>query len=282
MAGGAGRRARASSSCSPFERRGPPAPATRFSTTSTSRPRKRVKEIERTTNHDVKAVEYFIKERLHDDAELAPALEFVHFACTSEDINNLAYALMLGEAREQVMLPALDRLIATLRALAQRARGAADAVAHPRPDRLAHHGGQGNRQRRCAAWQRQRVQLHGVSLPGKINGAVGNYNAHVVAYPEVDWPALAQRFVESLGLEFNAYTTQIEPHDCIAEFCDAQRRINTIADRPVPRRLGLHLARLFQPGGEGRRSRLLDHAAQGQPDRFRERRRQLRPGQRAA
>jgi len=188
---------------------------------------KRVKEIERTTNHDVKAVEYYIKERLHDDAELAPALEFVHFACTSEDINNLAYALMLSEARENVLLPALDRLVALLRERAQ---------AHAALPMLSRTHGQtaspttvGKEFANVAArLKRQRAQLAAVSLAGKINGAVGNYNAHVVAYPEVDWPALAQRFVESLGLEFNAYTTQIEPHDGIAEMCDAQRRVNTI------------------------------------------------------
>ncbi|MEO8161591.1 MAG: adenylosuccinate lyase [Arenimonas sp.] len=189
---------------------------------------KRVKEIERTTNHDVKAVEYYIKERLHDDAELAPALEFVHFACTSEDINNLAYGLMLGEARAEVLLPALDRLADSLRELAQ---------AHAALPMLSRTHGQTASPTTVgkefanvlARLKRQRAQLLAVSLAGKINGAVGNYNAHVVAYPEVDWPKLAQRFVESLGLDFNAYTTQIEPHDGIAEFCDAQRRINTIA-----------------------------------------------------
>src|SRR5207342_696866 len=189
---------------------------------------KRVKEIERTTNHDVKAVEYYIKERLHDDAELAPALEFVHFGCTSEDINNLAYGLMLSEARENVLLPALDKLIAALRERAQ---------AHAALPMLSRTHGQtaspttvGKEFANVAMrLKRQRAQLAAVSLAGKMNGAVGNYNAHVVAYPEVDWPALAQRFVESLGLEFNAYTTQIEPHDGIAELCDAQRRANTIA-----------------------------------------------------
>ena len=189
---------------------------------------KRVKEIERTTNHDVKAVEYYIKERLHDDLELAPALEFVHFACTSEDINNLAYALMLRQAREDVLLPALDRLVAALR---ERARQ------HAALPMLSRTHGQtaspttvGKEFANVAArLQRQRAQLAGVSLAGKMNGAVGNYNAHVVAYPDVDWPALARRFVESLGLDFNAYTTQIEPHDGIAELCDAQRRVNTIA-----------------------------------------------------
>jgi adenylosuccinate lyase len=189
---------------------------------------KKVKEIERTTNHDVKAVEYYIKQRLHDDKELAPALEFVHFACTSEDINNLAYGLMLREARENVLLPALDKLIEALRARAQE---------HAGLPMLSRTHGQtaspttvGKEFANVAArFQRQRAQLAAVELGGKMNGAVGNYNAHVIAYPEVDWPALAKRFVTSLGLGFNAYTTQIEPHDGIAELCDAQRRANTIA-----------------------------------------------------
>jgi len=187
----------------------------------------RVKQIERTTNHDVKAVEYFIKERLKDDAELEPALEFVHFACTSEDINNLAYALMLEQGRTQVMLPALDQLIGTLRGLAH---------AHAAQPMLSRTHGQtaspttlGKELANVVArLQRQRAQLHAVELTGKINGAVGNYNAHLVAYPDIDWPALSQRFVEGLGIAFNPYTTQIEPHDCIAELGDAMRRANTI------------------------------------------------------
>ena len=187
----------------------------------------RIKAIERTTNHDVKAVEYFIKEKLKDDPELGPALEFVHFACTSEDINNLSYALMLHEARETVLRPALANLAETLRAMAH---------AHAALPMLSRTHGQSASPTTVgkelanvlARIERQRRQLDAVELLGKINGAVGNYNAHVVAYPGVDWPAFAQRFVETLGLTFNAYTTQIEPHDCIAELCDVQRRINTI------------------------------------------------------
>ena len=187
----------------------------------------RVKEIERGTNHDVKAVEYFLKERLKDDVELAPALEFVHFACTSEDINNLSYSLMLREARETVLLPALDSLCATLRGLAQ---------AHADLPMLSRTHGQTASPTTVgkefanvlARLLRQRKQLAQVEMLGKINGAVGNYNAHVIAYPQVDWPVLARGFVESLGLAFNAHTTQIEPHDGIAELCDVQRRINTI------------------------------------------------------
>lgn len=187
----------------------------------------RVKDIERTTNHDVKAVEYFIKERLKDDAELGPALEFVHFACTSEDINNLAYALLLHDARESVLLPKLDAVIQKLRDMAH---------AHAALPMLSRTHGQtaspttvGKELANVVArLQRQGEQLAAVSLTGKINGAVGNYNAHVAAYPDVDWPAFARRFVESLDLDFNPYTTQIEPHDAIAEIADASKRIGTI------------------------------------------------------
>ena len=194
-----------------------------FSTTDSAR----VKEIERTTNHDVKAVEYFIKERLQDDAALAPALEFVHFACTSEDINNLSYALMLREARDAVVLPELDGVIATLRAMAH------EHAALPMLSRT--HGQTASPTtvgkeiaNVVARLQRQRDVLAGLPMPGKINGAVGNYNAHVVAYPEVDWPAFSRRFVEGLGLSWQPYTTQIEPHDGIAELCDAMKRVDTI------------------------------------------------------
>jgi len=187
----------------------------------------RIKAIERTTNHDVKAVEYFIKERIGDHAELAKTSEFVHFACTSEDINNLAYALMLRDARETVLLPALDKLIATLRQMAH--AFAAQPMLARTHGQTASPTTLGKEIANVAArLQRQRAQIAAVSISGKINGAVGNYNAHVVAYPAVDWPALSRRFVESLGLEWNAYTTQIEPHDGIAELGDAIRRANTI------------------------------------------------------
>ena len=187
----------------------------------------RVKAIERTTNHDVKAVEYFIKERLQDDAALAPALEFVHFACTSEDINNLAYGLMLAEARETVLLPALDGIVASLRALAH--AQAAQPMLSRTHGQTASPTTLGKEMANVVArLERQRAQLAAVELTGKVNGAVGNYNAHVAAYPDVDWPAFARKFVEGLGLVFNPYTTQIEPHDCIAEIGDAARRANTI------------------------------------------------------
>jgi len=188
----------------------------------------RVKAIEATTNHDVKAVEYLIKERLQDDAELGPALEFVHFACTSEDINNLSYALLLSKARQHVLLPRLDALIATLRGMAH---------AHAAMPMLSRTHGQtaspttvGKELANVVArLQRQGEALAALPMPGKINGAVGNYNAHVAAYPDIDWPAFSQRFVESLGLDWQPYTTQIEPHDGIAELCDACKRIDTIA-----------------------------------------------------
>jgi len=187
----------------------------------------RVKNIERTTNHDVKAVEYFIKEKIAGNAELEAVSEFVHFACTSEDINNLAYGLMLREGRNQILLPLFDDLIEALREMAH-------ALAET--PMLAHTHGQpaspttvGKEFANVVArLQRQRSQVAGVSLLGKINGAVGNYNAHLAAYPDVDWPEFAREFVESLGLEWNPYTTQIEPHDYIAELFDAISRFNTI------------------------------------------------------
>ena len=144
----------------------------------------RIKTIEATTNHDVKAVEYFIKERIGNDESLAQAKEFVHFACTSEDINNLSYALMLRDAREQVLLPAFDGIIAKLRELSRAQRRAADAVAHARPDRFADYLGQGNGQRGCAPGAPAQADSPRVEVPGKINGAVGNYNAHAITYPE--------------------------------------------------------------------------------------------------
>jgi len=187
----------------------------------------RVKDIERTTNHDVKAIEYFIKQRFGDDAELIRAKEFVHFACTSEDINNLAYALILRDARDGVLLPALDSVIATLRESAH-ANAALPMLSRTHGQTATPTTLGKELANVIARLERQRKQLANVEILGKINGAVGNYNAHVIAYPEVDWPALARRFVESLGLVFNPYTTQIEPHDFIAELCDAVRRANVI------------------------------------------------------
>ncbi len=187
----------------------------------------RIKAIEATTNHDVKAVEYFIKEKIGNDPALAQAKEFVHFACTSEDINNLAYSLMLRDARESVLLPALDQIIARLRQLAHEHAGL--SLLSRTHGQTASPSTMGKEIANVVArLERQRRQLVAIEIPGKINGAVGNYNAHVIAYPDVDWPTLASAFVDGLGLVFNPYTTQIEPHDGIAEFADVLRRINII------------------------------------------------------
>ena len=187
----------------------------------------RVKNIERTTNHDVKAVEYFLKEKIAGNAEIEAVSEFIHFACTSEDINNLAYALMLREARGQVLLGQMDQVIQTVRGLAH---------AYAEAPMLSRTHGQpaspttvGKEMANVAfRLKRQREQVAGVALLGKINGAVGNYNAHLSAYPEVDWEDFAQSFVTSLGLDWNPYTIQIEPHDYIAELFDALARFNTV------------------------------------------------------
>jgi len=188
---------------------------------------RRVKEIEATTNHDVKAIEYFLKEKTRGNREIARCTEFIHFACTSEDINNLAYALMLKQSRDEVLLPRLDRMIAAMTDLASR---------HADQPMLARTHGQpaspttlGKEMANFAyRLKRTRQQVVDVPMLGKINGAVGNYNAHLAAYPEVDWPAFARSFVEKLGLDWNPYTTQIEPHDYIAELLDAAARCNTI------------------------------------------------------
>ena len=188
----------------------------------------RVKDIERSTNHDVKAVEYWIKERLAGDAALGPALEFVHFACTSEDINNLSYALLLEQARAAILLPKLDELIGKLRTMAH-AHAALPMLSrtHGQPASPTTVGKEFANV--VARLNRQREVLAALPISGKINGAVGNYNAHVAAYPDIDWPAFSRRFVQSLGLDWQGYTTQIEPHDGIAELCDVQKRIDTIA-----------------------------------------------------
>ena len=188
---------------------------------------RRVKEIEATTNHDVKAIEYFLKEKTHGNKEIAGSSEFIHFACTSEDINNLAYALMLKQCRDGVMLPCMDKLIAALTDLANRhADQSMLARTHGQPASPTTLGKEiANFAYRLKRARRQMAQ---VPILGKINGAVGNYNAHLVAYPEVDWPALARSFVEGLGLDWNPYTTQIEPHDYVAELLDVATRFSTI------------------------------------------------------
>ena len=186
-----------------------------------------IKNIEAETNHDVKAIEYWLKGRLGKNREIARSLEFVHFACTSEDINNLAYAQMLSESRKRVMLPALDALVSALRALARRHAGLAMlSRTHGQPASPTTLGKElANFVHRL---RRARTAIARVSVLGKINGAVGNYNAHLAAYPELDWPRFAKRFVRSLDLEFNPYTIQIEPHDSYAELFDAYARANTV------------------------------------------------------
>ncbi|AGA33236.1 Adenylosuccinate lyase [Thioalkalivibrio nitratireducens DSM 14787] len=187
----------------------------------------RVKAIEATTNHDVKAIEYFIKERMTQNPALAAQIEFVHFACTSEDINNLAYALMVREARDGVLLPAIAELVEPLTGLAQ-ALAAQPLLSrtHGQPASPTTMGKElANVVTRL---QRQLRQIESLPVLGKINGAVGNYNAHLVAYPEVDWPALATRVIKDLGLEPNPYTTQIEPHDYLAELFHCLMRLNTV------------------------------------------------------
>jgi len=187
----------------------------------------RIKEIERTTNHDVKAVEYFIKETIAEVPELHAVTEFVHFACTSEDINNLSHALMLREGLDHGLLPAMERVTDKLAQLAH------DHAMQPMLSRT--HGQTASPTtvgKELANWvhrlRRQLKQIRGTELLGKINGAVGNYNAHLSAYPDIDWALNAKEFIESLGLDWNPYTTQIEPHDYIAELYDAIARFNTI------------------------------------------------------
>ena len=187
----------------------------------------RVKDIEAVTNHDVKAVEYFIKEKIADHADLQSQVEFVHFACTSEDINNLSYALMLRDGRDNVMIPAMQSLIHALRKLAH------DTVDQPMLSRT--HGQTASpttvgKELANVVYrlERQLQQFTDSPILGKINGAVGNYNAHLSAYPDVDWQSNAREFVEALGLIWNPYTTQIEPHDYIAELFAASCRFNTI------------------------------------------------------
>lgn len=186
-----------------------------------------VKKVEASVNHDVKAVEYFIRERIGKGADAGNLGDFVHFGCTSEDINNVAYALMLRTARDEHLVPAMKELAARLRALSN---------AHADLPMLSRTHGQpaspttlGKEVANAAArLQRAQHQFAAVRIRGKWNGAVGNFNAHVVAYPDVDWPALSQRFLQSLGIEPNLHTTQIEPHDWIAEYAHALMRYNTV------------------------------------------------------
>lgn len=187
----------------------------------------KIKHIESTTNHDVKAVEYFLKEKIETNAELKAITEFVHFACTSEDINNLSHGLMLKAGRDEVALPYMEKVANAIAAL---------AVEHADLPMLSRTHGQtaspttlGKEMANVVARMRRQItQLKNVELLGKMNGAVGNYNAHLSAYPEVDWAENAEVFISGLGLTFNPYTTQIEPHDYIAELFDCIARFNTI------------------------------------------------------
>lgn len=186
-----------------------------------------IKATERTTNHDVKAIEYFIKEQFAGNPELNAISEFVHFACTSEDINNLSYSLMLTRMRDDVLAPKMREIIDFLREKAN------DWAAHAMLSRT--HGQSASPTtvgkefaNVVARLERQLIQFEAVQLLGKLNGAVGNYNAHLSAYPEVDWADHADSVIANLGLTFNPYTTQIEPHDCVAEYFDALKRYNTI------------------------------------------------------
>jgi len=188
---------------------------------------KQIKAIEAETNHDVKAIEYWLKAKLGKNREVQGALEFIHFAATSEDINNLAYALMLAESRERVMLPRLDELIAVLREGAHRhAALAMLSRTHGQPASPTTLGKElANFVHRL---RRARTRIAVVPLLAKMNGAVGNYHAHTIAYPNFEWERFCARFVQGLGLEFNPYTTQIEPHDSFAELFDAYAAANTV------------------------------------------------------
>ena len=186
-----------------------------------------VKTIETRTNHDVKAIEYWLREKLSANPEIAGVTRFIHFACTSEDINNLCHALMLKDSRAQVLLPAIDSVIGRLADIAHAtAEMPMLSRTHGQPATPSTLGKEmANVVHRL---RRQRTRIENVSITAKINGAVGNYNAHLSAYPDFDWETLCRHFVERLGFEFNPYTTQIEPHDCIAELLDAYAGLNTV------------------------------------------------------
>lgn len=187
----------------------------------------RVKEIERTTEHDLKACEYFLKEQCEQREELRSSVCFIHFACTSDDINNLAYALMLSDAKRELLLPLMEKIVQNLTEKAHKyAQTAMLSRTHGQaatPTTLGKEIAN-----TVARLKRQLTQFRNLKLTGKLNGATGNYNAHHIAYPEVDWPARCRNFVSSFGLEFNSHTTQIEPHDAIAEYCHLLGRWNNI------------------------------------------------------
>src|SRR3954453_3027403 len=211
-----------------------------------------VKQIEARTNHDVKALEYWLKQRLAGNAEVQRVSEFIHFACTSEDINNLSHALMVKRSRADVMLPLLQRIIDKLTAMAHDfAALAMLSRTHGQPATPTTLGKE--LANVTARLRRQHARVANVAITGKLNGAVGNYNAHLVAYPDVDWPALARRVVEGLDLEFNPYTTQIEPHDALAELFDAYAAVNTVIldlDRDIWGYVSLGYFKQRQKAGE--------------------------------
>ena len=225
----------------------------------------RIKEIEKTTNHDVKAIEYFLKERIANSKELARISEFIHFSCTSEDINNLAYGLMLKHGREGVILPALDGLIENIKNLALEYAG--QSMLSRTHGQSASPTTIGKELANVAArLESQRNQFASITIRGKMNGAVGNYNAHRVAYPEVNWPELSEEFIRTLGIECNPYTIQIEPHDYMAELFHALSRINTVLidlDRDLWSYISLGYFRQKTVAGG---NRFINNATQGQPD----------------
>ena len=238
-----------------------------------------VKAIESRINHDVKAVEYFVREKLATAGAPPAVLELVHFGCTSEDINNLAYARMLRAARA-VLSGELEKLIEKLRGFAH------EYAALPMLSRT--HGQTASPTTLgkefanvVARLRRARKRFDGVEILGKWNGAVGNYNAHVAALPKVKWPAVSRKFVESQGFTWNEYSTQIEPHDWIGEYCDALAAINTVFVDFARDTWG-SLSRVPAPARRRGRSRFVDDAAQGESDRFRERGRQPRRCERPA
>ena len=228
----------------------------------------RIKEIEAVTNHDVKAVEYWLKEQVKDVPELVAATEFIHFACTSEDINNTSHGMMLKAARDGVMLPALQGLVTKLTGIAH---------ANAELPMLSRTHGQtaspttlGKEMANVVARLKRAIKrIADVEILGKMNGAVGNYNAHLSAYPDFDWETFSKNVIEQrLGLSFNPYTIQIEPHDYMAELFDAIARTNTILldlNRDIWAYISLGY---FKQTTKGGRDRFVDHAAQGQPDRL--------------
>ena len=249
-----------------------PAAARELLTTLASNPQSTdvaaIKRIEARTNHDVKAVEYWLRAELQARGATPPELEWMHFGCTSEDINNLAYALMLKSARETLLLPSLKNLGSTLDMLAKR---------YADIGMLARTHGQtatpttvGKELANVAArLERQRNEIERVAILGKMNGAVGNFNAHAAALPRVDWPEFSAAFVASLGLQSNRHTTQIEPHDWIAEYCHALMRANTVLldfARDMWSYISIGYFKQRPVAGE---VGSIDHAAQGQSHRFR-------------